>query len=84
MNHCKLPVLCVRMTALALAAALTGCARESGNVPARAVPPAVSVAIARYLEESVVPSYGGDWEHSISLVRIVAVDSADPADILAW
>ena len=84
MNHCKLPVLFARLTTLALAATLAGCARESGNAPPRDVPPAVSAAIARDLEETVAPSYGGDWEHCIPLVRLVAVDAANPSDILAW
>ena len=41
-------------------------------------------AIARYLRESVAPNYGGEWEHCVPFVRIVATDNADPSDVLAW
>ncbi len=41
-------------------------------------------AIARYLRESVAPNYGGEWEHCVPFVRIVATDDTDPSDIRAW
>jgi hypothetical protein len=44
----------------------------------------VADAIARYLRESVAPNYGGEWEHCVPFVRIVATDDTDPSDIRAW
>jgi hypothetical protein len=41
-------------------------------------------AIARYLCETVAPNYGGEWEHCVPFVRIVATDDADPSDVRAW
>lgn len=86
MKHFVSPKPFARLAPLALLALLAGCAREpqNGNEPPRTVPPAVASAIARYFEEIVAPSYGGDWEHCIPLVRVVAVDDTDPADIRAW
>lgn len=44
----------------------------------------VADAIARYLRESVAPNYGGEWEHCVPFVRIVATDESDPSDVRAW
>ena len=44
----------------------------------------VADAVARYLRETVAPNYGGEWEHCVPFVRIVATDNADPSDVLAW
>ena len=41
-------------------------------------------AIARYLRETVAPNYGGEWEHCVPFVRIVATDESDPSDVRAW
>lgn len=69
--------------AFALVAVLPGCSRGRPE-PECAAPPAVSAAIARYFAETVVTNYGGDWEHCIPIVRLVAFDDSDSADIRAW
>lgn len=86
MAHCIIRKTFVWAAALALAAVWAGCAREprDGGAPSRVAPDAVSSAIARHLEEAVAPGYVGDGEHCIPVVRLVAVDDADPADIRAW
>jgi hypothetical protein len=77
--------LCAAVAAAALLA--TSCGRASapaGAGPERTAPAGVSAAIARHFEETVAPGYGGDWEYCIPVVRIVATDATDPADIRAW
>jgi hypothetical protein len=79
--------VCAAVAAAALLA--TSCGRLSPPPPAGTdaadiAPAAVSAAIARHLADAVAPDYGGDWEHAIPLVRIVATDATDPADIRAW
>ena len=44
----------------------------------------VADAIARYLRETVAPNYGGEWEHCVPFVRIVATDDTNPSDVRAW
>ena len=44
----------------------------------------VADAVARYLRETVAPNYGGEWEHCVPFVRIVATDASDPSDVRAW
>lgn len=66
-----------------------GLADVIDNEPAGVAAPATASsapeeAIARYLRESVAPNYGGDWEHCVPFVRIVAMDDADPSDVRAW
>ena len=66
-----------------------GLADVIDNEPAGVAAPATvssapEEAISRYLRESVAPNYGGEWEHCVPFVRIVAADDADPSDIRAW
>lgn len=86
MEHRHFAVAFVRAAAIALAAVWAGCARapRDGGAPSPAVPDAISSAIARHFEETVAPGYGGEGEHYIPVVGIVALDDTDPADIRAW
>ncbi len=68
---------------LALVVVLSGCSRGPGGTE-RAAPPAVSAAIACHFAKTVAPGYGGEWEHCIPIVRLVALDDSDAADIRAW
>ena len=66
-----------------------GLADVIDNEPAGVAAPATvssapEEAISHYLRESVAPNYGGEWEHCVPFVRIVAADDADPSDIRAW
>lgn len=48
------------------------------------MPPDVLPAIANYLADRIAPDYGGEWEHCIPLVRVVATDSSAPSDVRVW
>ena len=82
-------VLQATVCGIAVAGALLASSCRQSSAPAEIEPapvPSASVlsAIDRYLRETIAPNYGGDWEHCIPLVRIVATDDSNPADIRAW